>query len=97
MSLITDNRIRKGQGQGHRDRDRDRDRGRGRDSNKDIGRRKGSCCPGVHGREHKMMGELTALLPAVSADLGELRIFLSHKKLAVHPTHKKELYNCLSV
>lgn len=36
-----------------------------------------------------MVGELTVLLPAVSADPGELWIFLSHKKPVVHPTHKK--------
>ena len=36
-----------------------------------------------------MVGELTVLLPAVSADPGELLIFLLHKKPVVHPTHKK--------
>ena len=41
-----------------------------------------------------MVGELTTLLPAVSADPGELWIFLSHKKLAVHPTHKKIVPLC---
>ena len=44
--------------------------------------------PGICAREYEMVRELTALLPAVSADPGELQIFLSHKKLAIHPAYK---------